>query len=762
MFFIAAVFPAFSPVCALAYKKQSHESFTDVSVKISKKYKGFVENFGRGFNSSKYLTERGSFLEDDFPRFVNHFLDPINGRGLGGGFPSISWGEKNALNSYSWHEARSQMYKGLTGESLFDQDENIRKMFRSLGHVIHLVQDKAQPSHVRGDPHSSHFEPFGGVLAPIINPSILEEWVLFHDSEVIVIANSVLEPNTVYSFEHPFLTLSSIVNRNFFSDDTIFRDYPQPSMDETNYSVNFFGIGTVVPVEAEDGQIDQVSYIVKTRGAFTGTKLAQIGYFGTVVALFPQLHSLAFHIDDEVAKENAAILIPLAVSYSAGLLDYFFRGELEVKEAELDADRMKISVKVINRTVGEEAGPGSLTLVAHYQIKGEDKTIVSNAYSVGGNLPRSGEVDPYQFTFAEEIPSDANNLKYTMVFRGLLGAEADAVIGENFTSEALNYVLIVQERATLNGESVEKSLDYDYREYNSRDTKSGSEWSWSRGNQVLSGRFVPYGEIKKIQLSYTYTCDPMTCTILGPDPLLFINNDLMSDGNWMPGDTGSPPEIWRVEGMLMAEKSNFVRPVILSKNMELSVTMADGSKFILRPFFYTVVTKWGYKLMTWGPGWRKGRIFTSSGAGLLIRFGSLKTPDYELVDDEMFDIVEIGGLAPINEGTVRYDEGTYLSKYGEYTFKYKHTLRDLAIVYYRSFQGGYYQELSTFTCPGINCKDTLNDFVKGIEGVYNSLTTPQPKELKIQGTFRRKYSEEELQVLEEKGIPPEEYDLILD
>ena len=50
-----------------------------------------------------------------------------------------------------------------------DRDMEFGLMFRSLGQVIHLVQDVAQPQHVRNDPHTD---------VPIIgNPSVYEKYV---------------------------------------------------------------------------------------------------------------------------------------------------------------------------------------------------------------------------------------------------------------------------------------------------------------------------------------------------------------------------------------------------------------------------------------------------------------------------------------------------------------------------------------------------------------------------------------------------------
>ena len=54
---------------------------------------------------------------------------------------------------FSYHEARKYFRNALVGSSPDFRLQNMGLMFESLGHVIHHVQDMAQPQHVRNDPH---------------------------------------------------------------------------------------------------------------------------------------------------------------------------------------------------------------------------------------------------------------------------------------------------------------------------------------------------------------------------------------------------------------------------------------------------------------------------------------------------------------------------------------------------------------------------------------------------------------------------------
>ena len=116
-------------------------------------------------------------------RSINHFYDPINNlTGLGPlsniGKRSTAWAlgvddtpdwqitqlpDAARGNHFSYADARKLMFLALTyketlGVANERLDSQLRTniwatMFKSLGHVVHLLQDTASPQHVRGEPH---------------------------------------------------------------------------------------------------------------------------------------------------------------------------------------------------------------------------------------------------------------------------------------------------------------------------------------------------------------------------------------------------------------------------------------------------------------------------------------------------------------------------------------------------------------------------------------------------------------------------------
>ncbi|MGH7930585.1 MAG: hypothetical protein ACREQV_22675 [Candidatus Binatia bacterium] len=104
---------------------------------------------------------------------------------------------------------------------------------------------------------------------------------------------------------------------------------PYPSRSSTNFDA----LGLPEQVTAEDGFIDQVIYIKKERDGEIIDHFLMPTYSSTDAreiagsAIIP----LNFRFDDRVYEDYARLLPPRAVGYSAGLLDYFFRGRLKAE-----------------------------------------------------------------------------------------------------------------------------------------------------------------------------------------------------------------------------------------------------------------------------------------------------------------------------------------------------------------------------------------------------------------------------------------------
>lgn len=156
------------PCKAFTYETNVHMQITKRAISLSTIEQYLSKNlnislsdkFSNGINrrpASEWL-ELGSNWEDNAPRWLNHFYDPTTGKGLNPCptllcTPSIQWGKYNSANAWSWKWARDSYYKALTDAKPSYREIYFSYVFRSLGQIIHLVQDLAVPAHVRNDAH---------------------------------------------------------------------------------------------------------------------------------------------------------------------------------------------------------------------------------------------------------------------------------------------------------------------------------------------------------------------------------------------------------------------------------------------------------------------------------------------------------------------------------------------------------------------------------------------------------------------------------
>ena len=124
------------------------------------------------------LEDSGNYWEAivNDARYNNHFHDPLkawSSAGLTDLVPfstesAIIWAQDGNYQSsfpegdWSWKKVREYYYIALTGRNLSgtevalakeDRDAYFAQTFRGLGHQMHLIEDIAQPDHVRNDSH---------------------------------------------------------------------------------------------------------------------------------------------------------------------------------------------------------------------------------------------------------------------------------------------------------------------------------------------------------------------------------------------------------------------------------------------------------------------------------------------------------------------------------------------------------------------------------------------------------------------------------
>lgn len=400
------------------------------------------------------------------------------------------------LNAWDWESARSYFYTYLTGldsssGQLIASDEQTRNLYladtlRATGHVMHLLQDSAVPAHVRNDFSQGHtrYLPY---QEPTWNPlkwfgNLFEDYVRFKDGsswfdDMPVQGNFSL-------FRH-----TDLWDTNILRSDTTTEQLNQVGMSSLGLaeytSVNFLSMFTMFTTEGPEGPLvfpypkpehcvlilekpQEVittfdrQYLTSANGhpGETVNKLATIGYLKYYRDVyFPNVSSemLPIGLDDDCFDEYAQKLIPRAIGYSAQLIDYFFRGAIEITPpndfvysvidgSATDQKFEYIKANLRNATPDEEMVDGTLVAIARYKriinynpvYSGGDEPLDPSsreseyAYSVSAldtTLLQTSAPTEITFDFtADPIPAGVTDLTLQVVFLGSLGNEVDTAV----------------------------------------------------------------------------------------------------------------------------------------------------------------------------------------------------------------------------------------------------------------------------------------------------------------------------------------------
>lgn len=384
---------------------------------------------------------RGVIREDDLPpssyrglapdvgpdgariRVFNHFFNPLDNTGLvvGNDFigaPAVPWAIDDVLsippplaglpyrNNFSWLTAREAMWCALTRTRLPRDtllDAGLRRLcwataISALGHSLHLLQDLAQPQHVRNDPHNppndDWYDSVNFLVATSISRRTMEVFTNWRATQGEVDTGCV-PANVGRPSPTPIACKEAQQFRSAFTTafgsgppPLVFPDYPGPGQ-----SVRFAGVRDYYtsnrrpnPVDFRRGLADFTNRTFYSEGTLfddsfpfppadrddptLGTRFRQFSRFPGGVILVQSVTRRT--IDDRVAPGfvdadfdpasglplvtesvwnafnlgsirlgtltladyavQANVLLPRAVGYSAGLIDHFFRGVLEVRD----------------------------------------------------------------------------------------------------------------------------------------------------------------------------------------------------------------------------------------------------------------------------------------------------------------------------------------------------------------------------------------------------------------------------------------------
>lgn len=460
------------------------------------------------------LIQDGANFEDNSTRPVNHFFDPINNKALlvdgkERGQKSPDWALEDTRSigdqDFSYRDARQYFHKALTESSKTGREKNFGLTFQTLGQVIHHLQDMAQPQHVRNDPHCDRWY---CVLAGLHNPSRYEKYTDERRGRLPFLPAyaSVHSGDDPTTFNIPRTLwhtgdgkgIADYTNRGFVSAGTNFDIifYPSPVRDlssawDADIVDLFAAKGEPVPVGADGKPLSgKMTFFRNTVADHYRPTLTRVNDKASTYSIFDAdltKYNKTYTYYDFWGKAHTTnklftlnrfnfdaaheFLIPRAVGYSAGLINYFFRGKLDFVPDKTD------STKYVIKNLGQELMDGTFTL--YYDDAKDIRHIVPGA-SWSLVIDKNSESAPLSFTPPTD-PAPKNEGEYMLVFNGGMGQEkADggslgAVVGKKIVAETGGFIITP---SSLPADGITgRRLIY----------KNGSQWVLSKEAGLVAG-----------------------------------------------------------------------------------------------------------------------------------------------------------------------------------------------------------------------------------------------------------------------------------
>jgi hypothetical protein len=518
---------AMAPTSSFAYKEATHEKMSEEALnrsllaqqsKRSSLGLSYPIDQNQGFPSSKgdplsivQLIRFGANFEDSGFRSFNHFFNPLKDQaltvfGIRWGNTSPNWALEDTGDdsgqSYSYKDARQYFYDALTKTDEKERKKNFGLLFQTLGQVVHHIQDMAQPQHVRNDRHLDEYSsaPYTAFeLNPMYNPSQYERWVLDHqlgltgyDTVNSSTDGFVLQTPRSLWINNDGKGIAEYTNRGFLSAGTLQKTSEFPSPDVAAMTQMQVSLQSLCDEEDANGR-PACPAIIGSVTLFGNTVQDALRPGQTTFNARAATYSV---LDQDLVKAgkkpvyalnrfniDAAqqILLPRAVAYSTGLINMFFRAQMQISLPDegvyglVDHSAInispgealttfngfsKIKLKLSAPDTDSVGNPQTLTggkLVAVLKFRrnrcwlddltgyppyltGGDSTtcrtdveevVLSDAQD---NVAITSTPQPFSFNFSRGLPLNATDVQLQVVYRGTLRAgsagesETDAVV----------------------------------------------------------------------------------------------------------------------------------------------------------------------------------------------------------------------------------------------------------------------------------------------------------------------------------------------
>jgi len=273
-----------------------------------------------------------------------------------------------APNDYCWNKGLEYMNEAFTNPKASDKERLFAKAWRSLGETMHLMADMTCVPHVRNDSHPGiglnlTFDANVGLLKNdpyelLTTKEIVDSVITGTSDPVITIAKSLknsepelnvdpiikkkIDENKSFDILHIFDSVALYTNTRFFSADTVSGNYGGVEIHNGNEMPDYDS------PKLEKCKPDKDGYFISNING-KDIRLAHTSWFGEQKWLGELRGKQGWGtaenctmITGACVKDQAGILIPIAVYANARLVDWFVpRVEVKITGVDIKTKELK-------------------------------------------------------------------------------------------------------------------------------------------------------------------------------------------------------------------------------------------------------------------------------------------------------------------------------------------------------------------------------------------------------------------------------------
>jgi hypothetical protein len=289
--------------------------------------------------------------------------------------------EQEYENYFAWPDSKTYFGEALTRSDPNVRDHYLALTFVSLGHAVHLLEDMGVPAHTRNDWLFGHYRnaldngnPFENWVEDQVEanvgqcpwsgtgPVVFDKLAKYFDADEYAsdyLGDGQTPPEGIWGLaecsNYQFLSLSTV-----FGCTGVKYQFPHPAKEHTSSLTE----GMKVYFNGANYGVTHLA-----RDSYTHYVVVSNPHWGASVT--PEVDSTNTTDDEKVFADYADITMPRTIDYATGLINYFFRGRLDVRRGSADPN---IVTELVIANSSDNSGIPQVLKGGTFEIYRDDAT----------------------------------------------------------------------------------------------------------------------------------------------------------------------------------------------------------------------------------------------------------------------------------------------------------------------------------------------------------------------------------------------------